>query len=142
MPESYPAPEFALTGDYGTLTENLLTLFGAGILGHPAVAVAAERTKAAFLDDGRVPLTQLDDHLWLLELYHGPTLAFKDMAMQMMAPLTDAALAQRGQTLTLVTATSGDTGAAAVRAFAGSEHVRAGRFPSAGGACRRCSACR
>jgi len=114
----------AARGDYGALTEKLLTLFGVGVLGAEAARKAAERTKAAFLRNGETPLTQLDDGLWLLELWHGPTLAFKDMAMQMMAPLTDAALAQTNQTLTLVTATSGDTGAAAVRAFAGSERVR------------------
>ena len=128
VPAHWPTPDFDLNaaalGDYGTLTEKLLTLFGVDVLGADAVKLAAERTKAAFLRDGQTPLTQLDDDLWLLELWHGPTLAFKDMAMQMMAPLTDAALAQTNQTLTLVTATSGDTGAAAVRAFAGSERVR------------------
>ncbi len=124
VPAEWPTPGFALEGDYGTLTENLLTLFGVDVLGTDAVKAAAARTKAAFLNNGTVPLTQLDDNLWMLELWHGPTLAFKDMAMQMMAPLTDAALKQRNETLTLVTATSGDTGAAAVRAFAGSERVR------------------
>ncbi len=128
VPAAWPTPDFdlnaAASGDYGALTEKLLNLFGVDGLGADAVKRAAERTKAAFLRDGQVPLTQLDDDLWLLELWHGPTLAFKDMAMQMMAPLTDAALAQTNQTLTLVTATSGDTGAAAVRAFAGSERVR------------------
>ena len=125
VPETYPTPDFDLaTADYGTLTEKLLTLFGVDVLGADAVKAAAERTRAAFLRDGQTPLTQLDDDLWMLELWHGPTLAFKDMAMQMMAPLTDAALKQRNETLTLVTATSGDTGAAAVRAFAGSERVR------------------
>lgn len=128
VPESWPVPDFDLdavsAGSYGELTEQLLNLFGVDVLGGHAVKAAAARTEAAFLRHGEVPLTQLEDDLWILELYHGPTLAFKDMAMQMMAPLTDAALAQRGEKLTLVTATSGDTGAAAVRAFAGSERVR------------------
>jgi threonine synthase len=128
VPAHWPTPDFdlnaAASGDYGALTEKLLTLFGVDVLGTDAVKLAAERTRAAFLRNGETPLTQLDDDLWMLELWHGPTLAFKDMAMQMMAPLTDAALAQTNQTLTLVTATSGDTGAAAVRAFAGSERVR------------------
>jgi threonine synthase len=134
VPARWPAPDFdlnaAASGDYGLLTEKLLNLFGVDVLGAEAVKKAAERTKAAFLrpnpstGQAETPLTQLDEGLWLLELWHGPTLAFKDMAMQMMAPLTEAALAQTNQTLTLVTATSGDTGAAAVRAFAGSERVR------------------
>ena len=129
VPETYPTPDFDLAaaagGDYGLLTEKLLTLFGVDVLGVGAVQKAAARTKAAFLNEaGKTPLVQVEDNLWILELWHGPTLAFKDMAMQMIAPLTDAALAQNGEKLTLVTATSGDTGAAAVRAFAGSEHVR------------------
>ncbi|MEM9964307.1 MAG: threonine synthase, partial [Asticcacaulis sp.] len=128
VPESWPTPDFDLkaasAGGYGDLTESLLNLFGVNVLGEHAVKAAAAKTEAAFLRNGEVPLTKLEDNLWILELYHGPTLAFKDMAMQMMAPLTDAALAQRGEKLTLVTATSGDTGAAAVRAFAGSEHVK------------------
>ncbi|ESQ93093.1 threonine synthase [Asticcacaulis sp. AC460] len=128
VPAAYPTPDFdlnaAAAGPYADLTEKLLNLFGVDVLGVAAVRAAAERTSAAFLRDGETPLTQLEDNLWLLELYHGPTLAFKDMAMQMMAPLTDAALAQTGEHLTLVTATSGDTGAAAVRAFAGSARVK------------------
>ena len=128
VPNAYPQADGDIdklaAGDYGTLTESLLNLFGVDVLGGEAVREAAAKTKAAFLNDGQVPLTQLEDNLWLLELYHGPTLAFKDMAMQMIAPLTDAALEQDGAKLTLVTATSGDTGAAAVRAFAGSKHVR------------------
>lgn len=128
VPAQWPQPDFdlnaAAAGDYGILTEKLLNLFGVDVLGAEAVTTAAERTKAAFLRDGETPLTQLEDDLWMLELWHGPTLAFKDMAMQMMAPLTNAALKQNNQTLTLVTATSGDTGAAAVRAFAGSDRVR------------------
>ncbi len=129
VPEVYPTPDFDLAaasaGDYGLLTEKLLTLFGVDVLGTDAVQKAAARTKAAFLNEaGKTPLVQVEDNLWILELWHGPTLAFKDMAMQMIAPLTDAGLAQNGEKLTLITATSGDTGAAAVRAFAGSEHVR------------------
>jgi len=128
VPQAWPTPDFDLSaasnGGYADLTVKLLNLFGVGVLGDQAVKAAAQRTEDAFLRDGAVPLTRLEDDLYLLELYHGPTHAFKDMAMQMMAPLTDAALAQRGEKLTLVTATSGDTGAAAVRAFAGSEHVK------------------
>ncbi|UDF03429.1 threonine synthase [Asticcacaulis sp. AND118] len=128
VPQNWPTPDFDLAaaskGGYGDLTVKLLNLFGVNVLGDQAVKAAAQRTEDAFLRNGAVPLTKLEDNLWLLELYHGPTHAFKDMAMQMMAPLTDAALAQRGEKLTLVTATSGDTGAAAVRAFAGSKHVK------------------
>ncbi|MFO1072043.1 MAG: hypothetical protein U1E17_04970 [Geminicoccaceae bacterium] len=65
------------------------------------------------------PLRHLGGDRWLLELFHGPTLAFKDFAMQLLAAMFDAVLARRGEQLTIVGATSGDTGAAAVHAFAG-----------------------
>lgn len=69
------------------------------------------------------PLREIEPGLYLLELFHGPTAAFKDLAMQVMARLVPAALARRGERLLLFTATSGDTGAAAVAAFAGAPGV-------------------
>jgi threonine synthase len=74
-----------------------------GTFRHPAVA----------------PVVQLDTSTFLLELFHGPTLAFKDVAMQLLSRLMDHALAQRGERSTIVVATSGDTGGAAVEAFRG-----------------------
>jgi len=68
-----------------------------------------------------VPLVQLDANDWLLELFHGPTLAFKDVAMQILARLFDHVLAKRGRRITVVGATSGDTGSAAIEAFRGRE---------------------
>jgi threonine synthase len=70
-----------------------------------------------------VPLTQLDSNLFVLELFHGPTLAFKDLAMQLLAKLIDHVLAARCERATIIGATSGDTGAAAIEAFAGLPHV-------------------
>ncbi|MFN3229400.1 MAG: threonine synthase [Asticcacaulis sp.] len=123
-PEAGAATAALSPGSYKDQVLALLRLFGAGRLGDAALETAAERTSQAFLKDGRTPLVQLEDDLWLLELFHGPTHAFKDMAMQMMAPLTAAALAQRDEDLLLITATSGDTGAAAVRAFGGTERIK------------------
>src|SRR5580693_2057081 len=60
----------------------------------------------------------------MLELFHGPTLAFKDVAMQLLARLYEYALAVKGQTLTVVCATSGDTGGAAVEALGGAKGVK------------------
>ena len=65
------------------------------------------------------PLVQLDARRWVLELFHGPTLAFKDFAMQLLAQLVDHVLDQRGGRLTIIGATSGDTGSAAIEAFRG-----------------------
>src|SRR4249920_912275 len=70
-----------------------------------------------------VPLTQLNPNLFVLELFHGPTLAFKDLAMQLVARLMDHALRQRSERTTIVVATSGDTGGAAAEAFKGSGQV-------------------
>ncbi len=65
------------------------------------------------------PLRQLDERNWLLELFHGPTLAFKDVALQLLGLFFDEFLAQGDQNLTIVGATSGDTGSAAIDALAG-----------------------
>ncbi len=72
---------------------------------------------AAFRHPAVTPLTQLGRNLFVLELFHGPTLAFKDIAMQLLGRLMQEALARRGQRTTIVGATSGDTGAAAIEAF-------------------------
>jgi len=69
------------------------------------------------------PLVQLDHQHWLLELFHGPTLAFKDVALQMLGRLFEKFLERRGEKLTIIGATSGDTGSAAIRAVAGLERV-------------------
>ncbi len=75
----------------------------------------------AFDHDAIAPLKQLDSSLWLMELFHGPTLAFKDFAMQLLGRLFDHVLRQRGERATIVGATSGDTGSAAIEACRGRE---------------------
>jgi threonine synthase len=69
------------------------------------------------------PLVQLDQRHWLLELFHGPTLAFKDVAMQSLGLFFEAFLARSGRHVTIIGATSGDTGSAAINALAGREGV-------------------
>ncbi len=71
----------------------------------------------------RAPLRQIDRGLWLCELFHGPTLAFKDFAMQLIGRMFQSVLARRGERITIVGATSGDTGSAAIEAFKGLENV-------------------
>jgi threonine synthase len=72
---------------------------------------------AGFTHRATVPLVQLGDNLWLLELFYGPTLAFKDVAMQLLGLLMDRSLKRSSERATILAATSGDTGAAAVEAF-------------------------
>lgn len=78
---------------------------------------------AGFAHRAVAPLVQVAPDLWLLELFHGPTLAFKDVAMQLLGRLFERVLAARGQRLTILGATSGDTGSAAIEALRGSAAV-------------------
>ncbi|EAR49637.1 threonine synthase [Oceanicola granulosus HTCC2516] len=78
---------------------------------------------AGFDHPARAPLKQLAANGFLLELFHGPTLAFKDFAMQLIGQLMQAALARSGARITIVGATSGDTGSAAIEAFRGLDNV-------------------
>ena len=78
---------------------------------------------AGFGHVSRAPLKQVGDDQWLLELFHGPTLAFKDFAMQLIGQMFQHVLARRGERITIVGATSGDTGSAAIEAFRGLENV-------------------
>ena len=76
-----------------------------------------------FGHDARAPLVQLGPNHFLLELFHGPTLAFKDFAMQLIGQLFEEVLTRRGEKVTIVGATSGDTGSAAIEAFRGLDAV-------------------
>ncbi|MEP5760422.1 MAG: threonine synthase [Litoreibacter sp.] len=78
---------------------------------------------AGFGHDARAPLVQLAPNHFLLELFHGPTLAFKDFAMQLIGQLFQKALERSGKRVTIVGATSGDTGSAAIEAFRGLPNV-------------------
>jgi threonine synthase len=76
-----------------------------------------------FAHAARAPMVQLGSNHFLLELFHGPTLAFKDFAMQIIGQMMQAALARTGERITIVGATSGDTGSAAMEAFRGLANV-------------------
>lgn len=78
---------------------------------------------AGFAHQEVAPLRQLGPDSWLMELFHGPTLAFKDVALQLLGRLFDYALKRRGERVTIVGATSGDTGSAAIEACRDRENV-------------------
>lgn len=82
-----------------------------------------EQAYAGFGHAARAPLVQLAPNHFLLELFHGPTLAFKDFAMQLIGQMFQAALTRSGERITIVGATSGDTGSAAIEAFKGLSNV-------------------
>ncbi|MEM5543379.1 threonine synthase [Sulfitobacter sp. AS92] len=81
------------------------------------------RAYAGFEHTARAPMVQLAPNHFLLELFHGPTLAFKDFAMQLIGQMFQAALGRKGERVTIVGATSGDTGSAAIEAFKGLDNV-------------------
>ena len=84
---------------------------------------AVDSAYSDFGHDARAPLVQLGPNHFLLELFHGPTLAFKDFAMQLIGQLMQISLERSGDRITIVGATSGDTGSAAIEAFRGLEAV-------------------
>ncbi len=78
---------------------------------------------AVFDHQAITPLVQLNSQLWLMELFHGPTIAFKDVALQLLGHLFDYVLARRSKRLTIIGATSGDTGSAAIQACRGRDNL-------------------
>ena len=97
--------------------------FVAGSLNDDDLRALCKTAYGRFSHDAVTPLVQLDGQQWLLELFHGPTLAFKDVALQMLGLLFEKFLAPRDTHLTIIGATSGDTGSAAIDALAGRDKI-------------------
>jgi threonine synthase len=130
VPETWPslaAEEIAgFAGKpFAEVATSVLERFVGGAIPRGDLLALARDAYARFGHPAVTPLVQIDRNLWVLELFHGPTLAFKDVAMQLVARLMDRVLAARGQRVTVVGATSGDTGGAAIEAFRGSQRVDA-----------------
>jgi threonine synthase len=116
-PQLSPDRLRALRGaSYGEIAVEVLAPFMAGCFDRDELARLVADAYGSFYHRAVTPLVQLDQRLWLLELFHGPTLAFKDVALQLLGRLFDAVLARRGRRITVVGATSGDTGSAAIEA--------------------------
>jgi threonine synthase len=92
-------------------------------LGREALSRMARESYEGFGHAAVTPLVQIDSNRFVLELFHGPTLAFKDVAMQLLARLMDHVLQKRGSRATIIGATSGDTGGAAIEAFRGASNA-------------------
>jgi len=108
---------------YPELAVRLLTPFLGGEVSPQVFERLAREAYATFRHEAVCPIVQLGANTFVLELFHGPTLAFKDVAMQLLARLMDHVLAERGQRATIAGATSGDTGGAAIDAFAGRDRT-------------------
>jgi threonine synthase len=108
---------------YAELAAKIMAPFVAGSLSEERLRELCEVAYGRFAHAAVTPLKQLDEQQWLLELFHGPTLAFKDVALQLLGLLFEEFLARGDQNLTIVGATSGDTGSAAIDAVAGRAKV-------------------
>ncbi len=128
LPETWPRLDAeTLRGfagkPYAEVAAGVMRPFLAGSCAEDALADLCARAYARFARAGTCPLVQVDERRWLLELFHGPTLAFKDVAMQLLGELFDHVLARRGERITIVGATSGDTGSAAIEACRDRDNV-------------------
>jgi len=124
LPEAWPTlsrDEIAgLAGlSYVETAVRVMAPFVGDALSEEEVRSLCTQAYGRFSHDAVTPLVQLDHRHWLLELFHGPTLAFKDVALQLLGLLFERFLAGTDQKLTIVGATSGDTGSAAIDAVAG-----------------------
>ncbi len=108
---------------YVELATRVMLPFVGDSLTEDELGALCEQAYGRFAHDAVTPLVQLDHRQWLLELFHGPTLAFKDVALQLLGLLFETFLQRSGKRLTIVGATSGDTGSAAIDAVAGREGV-------------------
>ncbi len=128
VPESWPsfsADELrAMAGlPYSELAARVMLPFLGGAIEPAAFRALVADAYASFDHAAVTPLVQLDHGLWLMELFHGPTLAFKDVALQLLGRLFDHVLAKNGRRITVVGATSGDTGSAALEACRDRAHL-------------------
>lgn len=115
VPESWP--EVAHSHDvepFAGRAAAIMEPFVGGEIAPDVLARLSGEAFASFRDPLVAPLRELGENRWLLELFHGPTLAFKDVALQMLGRLFDHVLTARGERVTIVGATSGDTGSAAI----------------------------
>ncbi len=128
VPETWPYIDAstirALAGKpYGEVAKTVLAPFVEGEIDKTVFDKMVDEAYASFHHPAVTPLVQTGSNEWILELFHGPTMAFKDVAMQLLGRMMDHVLKQRGERATIVGATSGDTGGAAIEAFRGRDNV-------------------
>lgn len=128
LPETYPQlpagtiASFA-SKSFSDIAVDVIHPFTGNSMSRSELSALARDAYKTFGHSAVTPLVQIDRDTFILELFHGPTLAFKDVAMQLIARLMDHILAQSNRRATIVGATSGDTGGAAIEAFRGSKRV-------------------
>ncbi|HEU0118366.1 MAG TPA: threonine synthase [Alphaproteobacteria bacterium] len=123
-PEFLPADIAALNGkSYLDIAQKVLKPFVTPSLNETVLQRLLAQAYSTFNDTSVTPLKQLDDRHWILELFHGPTIAFKDVAMQLLGLVFEHFLSQSSTRMTVVGATSGDTGSAAISALANRKNI-------------------
>ena len=110
-------------GDYADLAVEVMWPFVNGVYSRDRFGELVRDAYGGFDHPEVVPMVELGDGLWLMELFHGPTLAFKDIALQLVGRLFAEELSRRGERVTIVGATSGDTGSAAIEAVRDRENI-------------------
>jgi threonine synthase len=125
VPDAYPfLPELARDATYTQVANATIAPYTAPSILRNDLAPLIEAAYATFRSPEVCPVTPLEDGFHLLELFWGPTLAFKDVALQLLGRMFDLELTRREQRATIVVATSGDTGSAAIEACRGLRHVQ------------------
>ena len=124
VPEAWPALPPGVGGGpagrpYAEVASEVLWPYVEGSMGRDELDAIVTEAYATFDHPDVCPLVEVEPRLWVQELFHGPTLAFKDVALQLVGRLFDRELTRRGRRATIVVATSGDTGSAAIAACVG-----------------------
>jgi threonine synthase len=122
VPTEWPALP-SLGNDYAETATSIMSAYIGDDIPGDVLARLVGDAYATFRHPAIAPLVQIDDDLWIQELFHGPTLAFKDLALQVVGRLFDHVLAERNERVTIVGATSGDTGSAAIDAVKACDNV-------------------
>ena len=124
VPDAWPTLSTETIADfagrpYAGVAKTVMQPFVEGAVEAEAFGAMVEEAYASFRHPAVAPLVQEGPNSWLMELHHGPTFAFKDVAMQLLGRLFEHVLTQKGRRMTVVGATSGDTGSAAIEALKG-----------------------
>lgn len=125
VPDHWPLVNLPGSGfaRYQDVALDVLSAFAGTSFSRTEVREDIQAAYATFDAPEIAPLVQIGDNLYLLELFHGPSLAFKDVALQLLGRLFNRELKRRNRTATVIVATSGDTGSAAIAALGGLERV-------------------
>lgn len=123
IPDVWPQLSDSGTGDYLKTAVETMSLFLGPNISSEAFEEIVKEAYSGFRDEEITPLVDMGKGLYLLELFHGPTLAFKDVALQLVGKLFDHELKRQGKRVTIVGATSGDTGSAAIEACRDKENI-------------------